>query len=184
MPLWSGALIKSHCNIDRQFSSEIDRRSARRIGRQSSKQLGKRLLQSHNGGTDQIHHAQGGNVPSIDRNTSTSIDTHLHQTSRKRASTDIAYYPSIDTNVDCEREGDPSIGSWADDCYHESYAVETAICDPGADELLEDFTYEELLNMQKRNEVDQQRAEASGERTHFSHPIDRANNKSIDDKHP
>ncbi|KAF2556227.1 hypothetical protein F2Q68_00015613 [Brassica cretica] len=92
---------------------------------------------------------------SIDRNSSTSIDAHLHQTSRKRASADIAYYPSIDTNVECAREGDYSIGSWADDRYHESYAVETAVRDPGADELHEGFTYEELLNMQRRDEADQ-----------------------------
>ena len=92
---------------------------------------------------------------SIDRNISTSIDAHLHHTSRKRASADIVYYPSIDTNVECAREGDYSIGSWADDRYHESYAVETAVRDPGADELHEGFTYEELLNMQRRDEADQ-----------------------------
>ncbi|KAF2543790.1 hypothetical protein F2Q70_00035648 [Brassica cretica] len=46
------------------------------------------------------------NAPSIDRTVSTSIDTHPHQTSQKRASTDIAYYPSTDTGVDRVREGD------------------------------------------------------------------------------
>ena len=45
------------------------------------------------------------------------------------------------------REGDYSIGSWADDHHHESYAVETTIHEPGADELHEGFTYEELLDM-------------------------------------
>ena len=57
--------------------------------------------------------------PSIDRNGSTLIDTQLHQPNRLRASTDISYYPSIDTNVDYARDGDYSIGSWADWCSHE-----------------------------------------------------------------
>ncbi|KAF2600762.1 hypothetical protein F2Q68_00009786 [Brassica cretica] len=39
-------------------------------------------------------------LPSIDRNRSTSLDTQPHQPSHLRASTDIAYYRSIDTNVD------------------------------------------------------------------------------------
>ncbi|KAF2550665.1 hypothetical protein F2Q68_00034293 [Brassica cretica] len=38
--------------------------------------------------------------------------------------------------------------------------------------------------MQRRDETDQQRAEATGERTRFIHPIDRANRPSIDDKPP
>ncbi|KAF3535391.1 hypothetical protein F2Q69_00023147 [Brassica cretica] len=49
------------------------------------------------------------NAPPIDRTVSTSIDTHLHQTSRQRVSTDIAYYQSINTGVDRAREGDYSI---------------------------------------------------------------------------
>ncbi|KAF3496718.1 hypothetical protein DY000_02054289 [Brassica cretica] len=123
-----------------------------------------------------LHHSSWKrNVPSIDRSVSTSIDTHSHQTSQKRASTDIAYYPSIDTGVDRVREGDYLIGSWGDDHHHESYAVETAIHEPEADEPLEGFTYEELLKMQRRDEVEQYRAEAIGERSRFSHPIDRAN---------
>ncbi|KAF3541191.1 hypothetical protein F2Q69_00023317 [Brassica cretica] len=83
-----------------------------------------------------LHHSSWKwNAPSIDRTISTSIDTHLHQTSRQRASTDIAYYPSIDTGVDRVQEGDYSIGSWADNHYHESYAVETAIHEPRAENL-------------------------------------------------
>ena len=59
-----------------------------------------------------LHHSSWKrNAQSIDITVSTSIDTHLNQTSRKRASTDIAWYRSIDTNVDCAREGDYSIGS-------------------------------------------------------------------------
>ena len=107
-----------------------------------------------------LHHSSWKKKsPSIDRNSSTSIDTQLHQPNRLRASTDIAYYPSIDTNVDATRDGDYSIGSWADDRHHESYAVETAYRDQGADELHEGFTYEELLNMQRRDETYQNRAE-------------------------
>ncbi|KAF3594884.1 hypothetical protein DY000_02023992 [Brassica cretica] len=107
------------------------------------------------------------NAPSIDRTVSPSMDTHLHQTSRKRASTDIAYYPSIDTGVNRVREEDYSIGSWADDHHHESYAVETAIHESEADELHEGFTYEELLKMQRRDEADQHQAETCWERTLF-----------------
>ena len=55
-----------------------------------------------------LHHSSWKKkAPSIDRNVSTSIDINV-KTSRKRASTDIAYYPSIDTNVDYTREGDYS----------------------------------------------------------------------------
>ena len=81
------------------------------------------------------------NVPSIEKTVPASIDTHHHQTNRKRASTDIACYPSIDTGVDRAQEGNYSIGSWADDRYHESYTVETAVHEPGA----------EILFMQQRN---------------------------------
>ncbi|KAF2546545.1 hypothetical protein F2Q70_00022608 [Brassica cretica] len=131
-----------------------------------------------------LHHSSWKKkAPSIDRNVSTSIDINV-ETSRKRASTDIGYYPSIDTNIDYTREGDYSIGSWADDRYHESYAVETTVRDQGADELHEGFTYEELLSMQRRDETDQQQAEVSWERTRFSHPIDKANRPSIDNNLP
>ncbi|KAF3530209.1 hypothetical protein DY000_02039714 [Brassica cretica] len=115
-----------------------------------------------------------------EENGSTLIDTQPHQPSHLRASTDIDYYPSIDTNVDATRDRDYSIGSWADDRHHESYAVETAYHDQGADELHEGFTYEELLNNQRCDETDQKRAEAAWGRTHFIHPIDRAIPPSID----
>ncbi|KAF3555869.1 hypothetical protein F2Q69_00013324 [Brassica cretica] len=113
-------------------------------------------------------------------NGSTSIDTQPHQPSHLQASTDIAYYPSIDTNVDANQDGDYSIGSWADDRHHESYTVDTAYHDQGADELHEGFTYEELLNMQRCKKTDQKRAVAAWGRTHFSHSIDRAIPPSID----
>ncbi|KAF3497806.1 hypothetical protein DY000_02053746 [Brassica cretica] len=74
------------------------------------------------------------NGTSIDKTVPTSIDTHLHQTSCKQASTDISYYTSIDTGVNRVREGDYSIGSWADDHYHERYAVETLVHERGVDE--------------------------------------------------
>ncbi|KAF2616467.1 hypothetical protein F2Q68_00039138 [Brassica cretica] len=90
-----------------------------------------------------LHHSSWKrNVPSIDRTVSTSINTHPHQTSRKRASTDVVHFSSIDTGVD-----------------------------------------RELLNMQRRDEADQQRAEAIGERTHLSHPIDRSQ-PNIDRQQP
>ncbi|KAF3509145.1 hypothetical protein F2Q69_00005818 [Brassica cretica] len=130
-----------------------------------------------------LHHSSWKrDAPSIDRTVSTSIDTQPHQTNRKRASTNIAYYPSIQTGVGRVREGDYSIGSWADDHHHESYAVETKFHEPEADELHKGFTYEELLNMQRRDEADQHQAEATGERTRFSQSIDRATRLSIDEK--
>ncbi|KAF3595758.1 hypothetical protein DY000_02020929 [Brassica cretica] len=86
-----------------------------------------------------LHHSSWKrNAPSIDRTVSTSFDTQPHQRNRKRELTDIAYYPSIDIGVDRVRERDYSIGSWADDHHHESYAVEMAIHEPGADEPHED----------------------------------------------
>ena len=57
-----------------------------------------------------LHHSSWQrNATSIDGNIPTSIDTHHHPKTRKRASTDIVYYPSIDTRVDRAREGDYSI---------------------------------------------------------------------------
>ena len=73
-----------------------------------------------------------------------------------------------------------SIGSWADDHHHESYAVETSIYEPGADELHECFTYEELLDMQRRDEIDQHRSNTAWGRTRYTHPIDIAHRPSID----
>ncbi|WZY88555.1 hypothetical protein YC2023_045290 [Brassica napus] len=120
--------------------------------------------------------------PSIDRY-ATSIDTQPHQPNHLRASTDNAYFPSIDTNVDATRDGDYSIGRWADNRYHESYAVENAYRDQGDDEPNEGFTYEELLNMQRHDEKDQNRAAAAWERRRFNHPIDRESRPSIDTNH-
>ncbi|KAF3537982.1 hypothetical protein F2Q69_00021424 [Brassica cretica] len=59
-------------------------------------------------------------------------------------------------------EGDYSIGSWENDHHHE--------CEPGVDEPHEGFTYEELLNVQRRDETEQYRAEATGEK-HISATI-------------
>ncbi|KAF3589052.1 hypothetical protein F2Q69_00028791 [Brassica cretica] len=142
--------------------------------------MGKQLLYSHYGNT---HHAYRGKSPSIDKYGSTSIDTQPHQPNHLRASTDNAYFPSIDTNVDATRDGDYSNVSWADNRYHESNAVETAYRDQGDDELNEGFIYDELLNMQRRDETDQNRAASAWERTHFSHPIDRESRPSIDTNH-
>ena len=101
-----------------------------------------------------LHHSSWKKKsPLIDRNDWTLIDTHPPQPNHLQASTDIAYYPSIDTNVDATRDRDYSMGSWADDRHHESYVVETAYRDQGVDELDEGFTYEELLNMQRRDET-------------------------------
>ncbi|KAF3538106.1 hypothetical protein F2Q69_00022168 [Brassica cretica] len=118
--------------------------------------------------------------PSIDIPGSPSIDTQPHQRNRKRASTNIANSSSIDVEVKRMREGDYSIGSWADDHHHESYAVKKAIYEPEADELHEGFTYEELLNMQRRAETAQHQSEIAWGRTKHTHPINRAHRSSID----
>ncbi|WZZ59805.1 hypothetical protein YC2023_059912 [Brassica napus] len=130
-----------------------------------------------------LYHSYGiRNATSIDRGIRTSIDTHHHHTNHRRASTDIAYYTSIENGVDHATKGDYSIGSWEDDHYHESYAVETAIHEPTADELHEGFTTEELLNHQDRSDTDSLFTEACGRGTHFYRPFSRAKRPSIDNK--
>ncbi|KAF2552709.1 hypothetical protein F2Q68_00033943 [Brassica cretica] len=54
----------------------------------------------------------------------TSIDTQPQQRCRKRASTDTAYYKSVDSDFNRVRDGDYSIGSWADEHHHESFAIQ------------------------------------------------------------
>ncbi|KAF3549998.1 hypothetical protein DY000_02007329 [Brassica cretica] len=121
-------------------------------------------------------------VTSIDRTVPTSIDTHHNQTNRKRSSTDIAYCTLIDDGVDRAQKGNFSIGSWVDDRYHESYAVETTVHEPEADELHEGFTTEELLNHQEHSDTDYLFAEACGRGTRFYRPFTRAKHPSIDTK--
>ncbi|KAF3593856.1 hypothetical protein DY000_02021297 [Brassica cretica] len=129
-----------------------------------------------------LHHSSWKrNATSIERTIPTSIETHLHQASCKRASTDIANYPSIDTGAARAREGDYSIRSWADDHYHESYAVETTVHDRGVDEPHEGFTYEELLNYQARAESDSLLAEACGKGTRFN-PLSEADRRAAIDR--
>ena len=109
-----------------------------------------------------------------------SIDTQPHQPNHLWASTDIAYYKSVNTDFNRVREGNYSIGSWADENHHESFAVETVTYTPGADKLQDSFTDEELLNMQKRDDTDQFQAEAAWGRTRFRESIDTRHQQSID----
>ncbi|KAF3484570.1 hypothetical protein F2Q69_00052853 [Brassica cretica] len=128
-----------------------------------------------------LHHSSWKrNAPSIDRTSWPSIDTQPHQRYQKRSSTDIAYYKSIDTDFNRVRDEDYSIGSWADEHHHESFAVETVTYTPGADKLQDSFTDRELLNMQKRDDTDLLQAEAEWERTRFSESIDTRHQQSID----
>ncbi|KAF2604642.1 hypothetical protein F2Q70_00027773 [Brassica cretica] len=130
-----------------------------------------------------LHHSYGiRNATSIDRTIPTSIDTYHYQTNHKRASTDISYYKSIDIGVGRAQEGNYSIGSWADDHYHENYAVETSIRELGADKLHEGFTTEELLNHKEHSDTDSLFAEACGRGTCFYRPFTRAKCPSIDNK--
>uniref|UniRef100_M4FHT0 Uncharacterized protein n=1 Tax=Brassica campestris TaxID=3711 RepID=M4FHT0_BRACM len=103
---------------------------------------------------------------------------------RKRKSTDTAYDKSIDTDVNHSREGNDSIGSWADEYHHESFAVESTTYAPKADKLQASFTDKELLNMQRRDNTDQIKAEAAWERTRFSQSIDTHHQQSIDTLRP
>ncbi|KAF3588239.1 hypothetical protein F2Q69_00029934 [Brassica cretica] len=100
------------------------------------------------------------NAPSIDITGSPSIDTQPHQRNRKRASTDIANYSSIDAEVNRVREGDYSIGSWADDHHHVSYAVETSIYEPETDELHEASGAENLF-VHQRNILEYQQKDTN-----------------------
>ncbi|KAF3596527.1 hypothetical protein DY000_02022175 [Brassica cretica] len=120
------------------------------------------------------------NAPSFDIASLPSIDTQPQQRCRKRASTDTAYYKSVDTDFNRVREGDYSIGIWADEPHHESFAVETVTYTPGGDKLQDSFTDKELLNMQKRDDTDQFQAEAAWGRTRFSESIDTSHQQSID----
>ncbi|KAF3598259.1 hypothetical protein F2Q69_00035403 [Brassica cretica] len=109
-----------------------------------------------------LHHSSWKrNAPSFDMTSLPSIDTQPQQRCRKRASTDIAYYKSVDTDFNRLQDEDYSIGSWEDEHHHESFAVETVTYTPGADKLQDSFTDEELLNMQKRDDTDQIQAEAA-----------------------
>ncbi|KAF2575261.1 hypothetical protein F2Q70_00004133 [Brassica cretica] len=84
----------------------------------------------------------------------------------------------------CAEERNYSIGSWANDHYHQSYAVETAVHEPGADEPHEGFTNEELLNHQELSDKNLLFAEACGRGTRFCRPFTRANPPSNDTKVP
>ncbi|KAF3497034.1 hypothetical protein DY000_02052318 [Brassica cretica] len=88
------------------------------------------------------------NATSINITIPISIDTHHHQTNRKRASSDIAY--------------------------------RTTIHEPGADELHEGFTTEELLNLQERSDTYSLFAAACGKGNRFYNPFTRAKRPSID----
>ncbi|KAF3503024.1 hypothetical protein F2Q69_00043043 [Brassica cretica] len=84
----------------------------------------------------------------------------------------------------CAEERNYSIGSWANDHYHQSYAVETAVHEPGADEPHEGFTNEELLNHQELSDKNLLFAEACGRGTRFCRPFTRANPPSNDTRVP
>ncbi|KAF2579240.1 hypothetical protein F2Q68_00005091 [Brassica cretica] len=113
---------------------------------------------------------------------SESIDTHPVPSIDKshQKSTDTTYYKSVNTDFNRVRDGDYSIGSWADEPHHDSFAVETVTYTTGADKLHDSFTDEELLNMQKRDDTDQFQAEAAWGRTRFSQSIDTRHQQSID----
>ncbi|KAF3562351.1 hypothetical protein DY000_02015485 [Brassica cretica] len=110
-----------------------------------------------------LHHSSWKrNAPSFDMASLPSIDTQPQQRCRKRASTNTAYYKSVDTDFNRVREGDYSI-----------------------DKLQDSFTDKELLNMQKRDDTDQIQAEAAWERTRsidtrHQQSIDKLPQKSID----
>uniref|UniRef100_M4FHP4 Uncharacterized protein n=2 Tax=Brassica campestris TaxID=3711 RepID=M4FHP4_BRACM len=132
-----------------------------------------------------IHHSSWKrNAPSMERKVSTSIDTHPHQTGRKRASTDISYFSLIDTGVDRIREGDYSIGSWADDHHQESYVVETKFMNQEQINFMRVSHIRNFLTCKNIVKQINNEQKLLGERTRFSHSIDKANRPSIDNKPP
>ncbi|KAF3608389.1 hypothetical protein DY000_02048625 [Brassica cretica] len=175
-----GIIAACHCGVeyDIEYSASIETHTTTSIDSANQKSTDN----PHDESEDKLlHHSSWKrNAPSIDIPGSPSIDTQPHQRNRKRASTNITNYSSIDAEVNRVREGDYSIGIWADDHHHESYVVETTIYEPGADELHEGFTYEELLNMQRRDETAQHQSETVWGRIRYMHPIDRARRPSID----
>ncbi|KAF3588710.1 hypothetical protein F2Q69_00030094 [Brassica cretica] len=104
----------------------------------------------------------------------------LDEEDKLRASTDTTYYKSVETDFNRVRDGDYSIGSWADEHHHESFAVETATYTLGADKLQDSFTDKELLNMKKGDDTDQIQAESAWERSRFSQSINTRHQQSID----
>ncbi|KAF2578681.1 hypothetical protein F2Q68_00004525 [Brassica cretica] len=186
-----GMIAACHCGTEYEtdYSASIETHSATSIDNEYDEDYEEERATEYRvilDGEEKLLHNSSWkrNAPSIDMTRSPSIDTQPHQRNRKRASTDTAYYKSIDTKVNHVREGDYSIGSWVDGHHHESFAVETSIYAPGENKLQDGFTDEELLNMQRRDETDQIQAEAAWERTRFSHPIDRAIHPSIDTRRP
>ncbi|KAF3539069.1 hypothetical protein F2Q69_00023184 [Brassica cretica] len=188
-----GIITDCHCGAEyeTEYLSSIETQTATSIDSGNQKSTGTPHEESDERATEYkaildeddtlLHHsAWKRNAPSIDIPGSPSIDTQPPKRNRKRASTDIANYSSINAEVNRVREGDYSIGSWADDHHHESYALKTTIYEPGADELHEGFTYDELLNMQRRDETDQHRPETAWGRTRYTHPIDRTHRPSIE----
>ncbi|KAF3565364.1 hypothetical protein DY000_02014549 [Brassica cretica] len=122
-----------------------------------------------------LHHSSWKrNAPSFDMTSLPSIDTQPQQRCRERASTDTAYYKSVDTDFNRVQEGDYSIGSWEDEHHHEITYT------PGVDKLQDSFIDEELLNMQKHDDTYQFQAEAAWERTRSSQSIDTRHPQLID----
>ncbi|KAF3589846.1 hypothetical protein F2Q69_00029535 [Brassica cretica] len=154
-----GIIAACHCGVEYEieYSASIETHTTTSIDSANQKSTDN----PHDESEDTLlHHSSWKrNAPSIDIPGSPLIDTQPHQRNRKRASTDITNYSSIDAEVNRVREGDYSIGIWTNDHHHESYVVETTIYEPGADELHEGFTYEELLNMQRRDETAQHQSE-------------------------
>ncbi|KAF3536994.1 hypothetical protein F2Q69_00022713 [Brassica cretica] len=169
-----GIIAACHCGAkyETDYSASIETHSATSIDSTNRKS------------TDTIKEESVDTCPDDWENDYYNPTIAAYTKKNRHTDSDTAYYKSIDTEVNRAREGDYSIGSWADEHHHESFAVEIAIYAPGEDKLQDGFTDEELLNMQRRDETYQIRAEAAWERTRFSHPIDRAIRPSIDTRHP
>ncbi|KAF3560143.1 hypothetical protein F2Q69_00012611 [Brassica cretica] len=117
--------------------------------------------------------------------TATSIDSG-HQKSTNKRQEELVHSSPYDWENDyynphyCRIHQTKHAYIRADDHHHKSYAVEITTYEPGEDELHVGFTYEEPLNMQRRDETNQHRSEAAWGRTRSSHLTDRANRPSID----
>ena len=124
-----------------------------------------------------MHHRSTGRAS---HRSTRRVSHQPQQRYQKRPSTNTDDYKSIDNDFNRVRDGDYSIGSWADEHHHESFAVETITYTRGADKLQDSFADEELLNMQKRDDTYQIQAEAVWETTRFSESIDTRHQQSID----
>ncbi|KAF3564028.1 hypothetical protein DY000_02015451 [Brassica cretica] len=191
-----GLIAACHCwlEYETEYSTSIETHTTTSIDITNQKSIDNHIEESIDSGPDDwendyynptlAEHSARPSTRATPHRKKIDEDYEEERATVYKASTDIAYYPSINDGVDRAQEGNYSIGSWADDNYHESYAVETSIHEPGEDEPHEGFKTEELLNHRERLDTDSLFTEACGRGTRFYCPFTRANRPSIDTRVP